>query len=176
VAQCVWVAGAVGERRRVHRVVRAGDAAADRAAAERQCGGRRGGVAAGEAGTCNRRESSSAMSIVTFAPKPQAETRLVTVDFIGRVPPGDSIASCTTWVEMHGGIDFTPQAILQGPPAFSGTEVSQMVTSGVVGNIYRLAFDATTTGGQTLQMSGFLVVVPDIIGAVVPPVYLPTEF
>jgi hypothetical protein len=118
------------------------------------------------------------VSLVIFKVKPEGETRLETVDFIGRLDPTDSIMSVSTWVEMHAGVDFKPDLLLMGPPTFSGTEVSQMITGGDLGNIYRLVFDAVTASGQTLQMGGFLVVIPDVIAAAPVPLqqYLPTVF
>jgi hypothetical protein len=104
------------------------------------------------------------VSLVIFNNKPQDDTRLVTVDFVGRIPPGDYITSVSTWIEMADGVDFTPQALLKGAPVFDGTEVSQMITAGIIGNIYRLSFIANTARGQSLQLSGFIVVHPDVIG------------
>jgi hypothetical protein len=125
-------------------------------------------------------EAAAAMSLVIFPVKPQDETRLVTVDFVGRMSPTDSIVAANCWVEMHGGVDFKPSAILSGVASWSGTEVSQMVTLGEIGNIYRLSFQVTTAQGQTLQMSGFLVIIPDVIDSVPYlnglPQYLPSGF
>jgi hypothetical protein len=155
-------------------VVGTGNEAADGSAAECERGGGGGSLAAAAAGTDI--EAGRAVSLVIFSSKPEAETRWVTVDFIGRCAPGETLTSASTWVEMHGGTDFRPSAILKGAATVSGTEVSQMVTGGTIGNIYRLSFNAATSAGQFLQLSGLLVVIPDVIDSFALPAHLPTGF
>jgi len=114
--------------------------------------------------------------IEIFKAKPVSDTRWESVDFIGRVAPTETLRVANVAVTCESGVDFKPEAMLYGPVAIDGTVVSQMVTGGEVGNIYILHFAVDTSVGQNLVARGYLVVVPDVIGAASQPVHLPSGF
>ena len=70
-----------------------------------------------------------------------------------------SIVSATVAITVETGIDPTPQALAQGVPVIRGTVVSQRVTGGVAGTVYRLSFQATTDTGQVFEEVAYLPVI-----------------
>lgn len=100
---------------------------------------------------------------VSFQPKLAGETTTLTFDFAARLGVSETISTQVTTCAVYSGTDANPSAVISGAASASGTVVSQNVTGGVVGVMYQLVCTITTSLGQTLQMSGFFTVVPDVI-------------
>ena len=96
------------------------------------------------------------MSNVLFREKAVAETQTLVFDFASILAPGESISSASTSAAVYSGVDGSPAAIISGGSSISGTKISQKVTGGVAGVVYKLTCLAATTGGNTVELSGFL--------------------
>lgn len=94
--------------------------------------------------------------------KLQGETRTYTFDFISQLAVGETISTKAVAATVYSGTDANPSAIVSGAAGSSGTKVTQSITGGVLGVLYTLICTITTSTGQTLQMSGFVAVVPNI--------------
>jgi hypothetical protein len=99
---------------------------------------------------------------VEFPSKPVGETINLGVDFVSRLASGETIVSGTVTASLYSGTDPAPAGILSGAASVSGTSVIQTITAGVLGNIYELAYAAVTTLGQTLLITGYFAIVPDL--------------
>lgn len=96
------------------------------------------------------------MSMVLLLPKQTGETATYAFDFISRLAVGETITSQSVAATVYSGVDPTPSNIISGSATVSGTIVSQKITGGVAGTIYKLVSTATTSAGQTLQLVGYL--------------------
>ena len=67
---------------------------------------------------------------------------------------GTPTVTCAVWT----GIDPNPSAMISGTASVVGTSVQQAITGGVVGVVYQLTCICTTSAGQTLQSTGYLLV------------------
>lgn len=101
------------------------------------------------------------MSRVTFDAKLLGETQSLVFDFISRLAVGETISTQAVTATTYSGTDASPSAIISGSATASGTQVTQKVTGGTLGVTYLLLCVITTSAGQTLELSGFLTVVPD---------------
>jgi hypothetical protein len=52
--------------------------------------------------------------------------------------------------------------MIVGAANIQGTVVSQLVTGGVLGTIYEILAAASTSLGQTIELSAYLAVIPDL--------------
>ena len=95
--------------------------------------------------------------------KYQGETVKETFNFLSRLSTGETILTQVVTATTYSGIDATPAAIISGVASSSGSIVTQAITAGVVGVIYTLMCTITTSLGQTLQLSAFLVVQPNSV-------------
>jgi len=84
------------------------------------------------------------------------------VDFISRLSSGETIASASVAASVYSGTDPNPSALISGAASVNGSQVTQLVTGGALGNIYELAYTAITSLGQTLVITGYFAVVPDL--------------
>lgn len=66
---------------------------------------------------------------------------------------GESITQAAISVDVRGGTDNTPEAILSGAPSISGVNVRQKVQGGVQGALYGLRCKATTSTGRVLTVA-----------------------
>ena len=103
------------------------------------------------------------MSRTTFDPKLLGETKLLQFDFLSSLAAGETISTQTVTATTYSGTDGSPSSIISGSASTSGSVVSQKVTGGVLGVVYELLCQVTTSAGQTLQMSAFLAVAPDLV-------------
>ena len=103
------------------------------------------------------------MTTVVFDPKLSGETRTLTFDFISSLAAGETLSTQSVTASVYSGVDATPAAIISGSASASGTKVTQKITAGTVGVIYKLLCTVTTSAGQTLQLAGFLAIIPDVI-------------
>lgn len=83
--------------------------------------------------------------------------------FISQLAIGETISTQAVVATVYTGVDVTPSAIVSGSAAASGTDVTQTITAGVAGVIYKLVCTITTSLGQTLQLPGYLAVAPDLV-------------
>lgn len=102
------------------------------------------------------------MSRVTFEGKLLGETVKLTFDFLSRLAAGETILSAGCTASVYSGTDATPSAIISGSATASGSVVTQAIVGGTLGVTYELLCSAVTSAGQTLQLSGYLVVVPEL--------------
>lgn len=96
-------------------------------------------------------------------PKLLGETKTETFDFTSSLAIGETISTQSVVASTYSGTDASPSSIISGSASSSGAIVSQKVTGGVLGVMYELLCTITTSAGQTLQQSGFLAIVPDLI-------------
>lgn len=101
-------------------------------------------------------------SRVTLPAKKIGETVIVPFDFISKLAVGETIFSATCTVSVYTGVDSNPSGLVDGTPTISGTVVNQLITGGVLGTIYSILVAATTSFGQTLELSGYLAIVPNL--------------
>ena len=94
---------------------------------------------------------------VSFAPKPVAEKFDAVFDFSTDLPSGETITASTV-SSLYSGSDASPTALVSGSVTISGGQATQLIVSGVAGNVYLLVCTGVTSGGQTLIRSGYLVV------------------
>lgn len=90
------------------------------------------------------------------------ESKLYTQDFADVLAVGVTISTKTVTASTYSGIDASPSSIVSGSATSSGSIVSQMLTAGTLGVIYKLLWAITTSDSQTLQKATLLAVVQDI--------------
>lgn len=95
-------------------------------------------------------------------PKKQGETVNRPFDFISRLGPNENLLSAVVFASVYSGTDLNPQAIIFGSASITGTIVNQGLTAGVLGVVYELLCKVTTSLGQTLEISAFWVIEPDL--------------
>lgn len=100
---------------------------------------------------------------VTLSGKYQGETKNITFDFTSQLAAGETISSQTVSATVYSGIDSSPSAIISGSASVSGAVVTQAITAGVLGVTYELKCQVTTSAGQTLQLTGYFPIVPELI-------------
>ena len=103
------------------------------------------------------------MTQVVLPLKPQSETSKVTFDFISKLAIGETISTATTTAAVWSGADSVPSSLISGAASISGTKVSQMLTGGVAGTVYKLSCTITTSSGQTLTIWGIVPVLVDAV-------------
>ena len=97
-----------------------------------------------------------------FAPKLVGATRAVVFEFLGELAVGETVSTATVTAAVYSGTDASPSSLISGSASASGTQVSQKLTGGVEGVIYKLTCTITTSASNTLVKIGFLAVVPDL--------------
>lgn len=90
------------------------------------------------------------------------ETEILTFDFTSRLASGETISTATTTASVYSGTDAAPSSIVSGGSTITGQKVTQAITAGVLGVTYELLCTITTSLSQTLQLSGYLTVIPDL--------------
>ena len=89
------------------------------------------------------------------------ETLNETFDFLSRLAIGETISTATVTASVYSGTDAAPSAIVSGSAAISGSKVTQKITAGTLGVVYKLLCVCTTSTSQTLSLAALLAVVPD---------------
>lgn len=104
------------------------------------------------------------MSRIVLEPKLVGETRTVTFDFSSRLAVGETISTQAVTCALANGYsgDASPSSVISGSASASGAVVSQKLTGGVSGMVYDLICTVTTSAGQTLLLSAYLAVVPEL--------------
>lgn len=95
-------------------------------------------------------------------PKLLNETRSYTFDFSSRLASGETISTQVVTASVYSGVDSSPSSIISGSATASGAIVTQKITAGTVGVLYELLCQITTSAGQTLDLAGFLAIIPDL--------------
>lgn len=90
------------------------------------------------------------------------ETVLETFDFTSRLAVAETISTAAVTASVYSGTDASPSSIINGSAAISGQAVTQSITAGVLGVTYELLCTITTSLGQTLQLSAYLPIMPDL--------------
>lgn len=95
-------------------------------------------------------------------PKLVGETILAKFDFASRLGTA-TISTQVVTCAVYSGTDASPSSMISGAATASGTIVTQAITAGTEGVVYKLLCTITTSDSQTLLMSAFLAVVPNIV-------------
>lgn len=101
--------------------------------------------------------------IVPIPAKKAGENILYPFDFTGKIDVAETISSSNVICSLYSGTDPNPNAMVSGLTSVSGKVVSQAIIAGITGNIYELLCTAITSASRTVQMSGYLAVVPDLV-------------
>lgn len=89
------------------------------------------------------------------------ETVQRSFDFISDLAVGETLSTPTVTATVWTGNDATPQSIVSGAAAVSGTAVTQNFTGGVAGTLYSLSVKANTSAGRILEKQAFFSVMGD---------------
>lgn len=100
------------------------------------------------------------MSRVTFEGKLANEIILETFDFTSRLTAAEAISTASVAATCYSGVDTASNQVV-GTATIAGKKVTQKIGGGVLGVTYVLKCTITTSLGQTLSLSAFLVIVPD---------------
>lgn len=101
------------------------------------------------------------MSRVVLSGKVSSETINQAFDFTSRLGVAETISTKVVTATVYSGTDASPSAIISGSPTSSGAVVTQALTGGVTGVTYLVVCAITTSAGQALRLSGYLVVTPE---------------
>lgn len=99
----------------------------------------------------------------SFPPKFVGSSLFADFDFASVLDVGETVSSAVVTSTVYSGTDASPSSMISGSASASGTTVTQLITGGVEGVMYYLTCTITTSNGQTLIMTGFLAVIPNVI-------------
>lgn len=97
-----------------------------------------------------------------WMPKKYGETVTLPFDFASDLDPSEIISSVVVTAGVYTGVDSNPSDIKSGSATIAGTKVNQNLRRGIVGVIYSLLCQATTSLGQILQITAYCYVEPDL--------------
>lgn len=100
---------------------------------------------------------------LSFAPKLVGATQTIQFDFASLLAVGETISTQAVTSTVYSGTDASPSSMISGSASASGTIVSQKITAGTEGVMYYLKCTITTSTSQTLVITGFLAVVPNVV-------------
>jgi hypothetical protein len=100
------------------------------------------------------------MSKIILEAKTSGETVIETFNFISRLASSETISTAAVAAIVYSGTDASPASLISGTATISGQTVTQAVTGGVLGVVYKLTCTITTSLSQTLSVTGLLAVVP----------------
>jgi hypothetical protein len=112
--------------------------------------------------------------MILVPPKSSDATRKLTFDFISDLIVGETISSATTTATVWSGFDPSPSTVISGAATISGTVVTQLVTAGQAGTLYKLMCEATTSESQVLTKFAYLAIVDEPLAGVAPGDETPT--
>lgn len=101
------------------------------------------------------------MSRIVLEGKLANETVIETFDFTSRLSAAETISTASVAATVYSGTDSSPSSIISGSSTISGQKVTQKITAGTLGVVYKLLCTITTSLGQTLQLVAFLAIPPD---------------
>lgn len=99
------------------------------------------------------------MSLTVFESKLVSADQTLEFNFISRLQDAETITGAVVTVTVWSGVDANPSAILLAPRTISQQSVLQRVTGGLVGVIYLVTCNITTSDAQALLMQGCLAVI-----------------
>jgi hypothetical protein len=103
------------------------------------------------------------MSRDIWQPKPPSSTKKYPFNFISDLAVGETVSAATVTATVWSGTDANPSAIISGAAGIASPVVTQTLTGGLAGNIYSVVCTATTSAGQTLIRSAYLVISPSSV-------------
>ena len=103
------------------------------------------------------------MNRAELSPKLVSEVKDYTFDFTSNLAVGETISTQVVVATTYSGTDASPSSTVSGAATASGAVVTQEVTAGTEGVIYKLVCTITTSTGQTLEQAGYLAVIPDVV-------------
>lgn len=95
--------------------------------------------------------------------KPPTATILAVFDLAPELSVGETLSSPSVTVSVYCGVDPTPSAVISGAATVSGTTVKQLLTGGVLGNVYEVQVTANTSLGQVLVAQAFLAITQGVV-------------
>lgn len=102
------------------------------------------------------------MNQLTFPAKAVDETQPYVVNFSDRLQFGENINGAAVSVSVFSGTDPSPSSLLSGTATYdSSGNVTQVLTGGVVGVIYNVAYIVTGTASHNYVKVGQLAVLSD---------------
>lgn len=102
------------------------------------------------------------MSRVVLPPKLLGETVNEIFDFTSLLAVGETLSTASTTASVYSGTDASPSSIINGSASISGAKVTQSITGGTLGVLYELLCTVTTSASQTLSLSAYLAVAPNL--------------
>ena len=103
------------------------------------------------------------MSRVSLNSKYPSEILNATFDFTSSLATTETISTKACTASVYSGSDPSPSSLIAGAATSSGAIVTQKVIGGIVGVIYEISCVVVTSAGQTLQQTGYLPIVPDLV-------------
>lgn len=98
---------------------------------------------------------------IELPPKLTSVTRNYEFDFSADLAVGETITAQVVTAAVYSGTDASPSSIVNGSASASGGVVTQSIMAGVLGVIYELTCQATTSASQVLKRIGLLAIVPN---------------
>jgi hypothetical protein len=95
-------------------------------------------------------------------PKKLSEIITYPFDFISSLDVGESLLTATASMTVYSGTDLAPFNMLLSSATIKGTAVLQTIGNGVLGVIYEPLITVTTNYGNTIEISGYLIITPDL--------------
>lgn len=99
---------------------------------------------------------------VDLPAKLAGETKVYTFDFSSALANGETLSAPAVTASVYSGTDAAPSSLISGVASASGAVVSQKITGGTLGVLYELLCTVTTSLGQTLLLSGYIAIVPEV--------------
>lgn len=99
---------------------------------------------------------------VVLNPKLQSATVNYAFDFSSMLAIGETPVSQSVTASVYSGVDASPSSIVNGSATYLNGIVTQSLTAGVAGVIYEVLCTMVTSASQTLKLSAYLAVVPDL--------------
>jgi hypothetical protein len=87
---------------------------------------------------------------------------ILPTDFISKLQQGEITISATVSSSVYSGTDPNPEALITGSPTIIGTVVYITISPQVLGVTYEIKI-LLVTNLQTIPMTGYLSVVPDLL-------------
>lgn len=95
---------------------------------------------------------------IELGAKQPAETQLVQFDYTSFLNLAETISTQVVTCAVWSGVDASPSSMISGAATNASGVVSQLITGGIVGVFYILTCTVTTSLGQILTATAFLVV------------------
>lgn len=89
-----------------------------------------------------------------FGSKDPRETEIFTFNFTSKLATSEIIITSDVIVSVDFGADASCADLLIGDSFISGSKIGQLITGGVLGTVYLLTCEITTSLSQTLILSG----------------------